>query len=87
MNWLNEGIITYFILEILFLFVLLKIKTKTWWRFLNLGIFLSYSAKSYFSFFIDFSSNGNWSLLLNTQLVIIAHLVLFIVWERSRADK
>jgi hypothetical protein len=84
MNWLNEGLITYFILEILFLIVILKIKTKTWWRFLNLGIFLSYSIKSYLSFFFDFSDSGNWTLLLNTQLTVLAHLVLLLMWERSR---
>lgn len=84
MNCLNEGLITYFILEILFLIVILKIKTKTWWRFLNLGIFLSYSIKSYLSFLFDFSDSGNWTLLLNTQLAVLAHLVLLLMWERSR---
>lgn len=86
MNWLNEGVITYFILEILFLIVILKIKTKTWWRFLNLGIFLSYSIKSYLSFFIEFSDTGNWTLLLNTQLAVLTQLILLLMWERSHYE-
>lgn len=78
----NETIIEYFLiylLAIILLIVLSKLKMKPWWTLVNLLAFTSYFSIANYEIINSESSTVEWTVRLLTIFITMIHIVFFVI--------
>jgi hypothetical protein len=75
---------------ILLVIILLKLKMKSWWKYLNLGVFTVYFSLSLMEVLTHSSPDGGWVVSLLTSFLIMLHvgivLLVFFVHKKLKSD-
>jgi hypothetical protein len=86
---MEERILMYVCASLLVI-ILLKLKMKSWWKYLNLGVFTVYFSLSLNELLTHSSPDGGWVVHLLTSFLIVLHLgmvlLVFFVHKKIKSD-
>lgn len=75
---IDKKLLFYFLI-ILFVFTLLKLKMRLWWRILNLVTFASYFSFSMYWIFSNIYHDEGFGVSLVMSFVILLHLAFLLI--------
>lgn len=69
----------FYLVAIILLIVLAKLKTKPWWKLVNLVAFSIYFSIAIYNIIIFKTGIGDWVVYLTTSLLMLIHIAFLVI--------